>query len=122
LDVRSQRFAGRAIPDTLRAAGITCTKSALFARHESGGELVHAKRKPFRTAGRSAFSLRAHYLSADRAPYRRGDVPFPEPSFRIAAGNVCGNLAGAGERTQDQQSRLRLDRELARWYRSARSR
>src|SRR5213079_2096609 len=97
LDVCAERSAGRADTDSLRTARITGAQRALFPRHESCGELVHAQRKPVRAAGRSSFSLRANYLSTDRASYRRGDVAFPEPSFRIAAGDVYRTFARARE-------------------------
>src|SRR5207244_9407874 len=45
LDLRAERFAGRSIPDALRAARITGAQFPLFARHRPGSQLVYPDRK-----------------------------------------------------------------------------
>ena len=41
----AEGFAGRPVPDALRAAGIAGAKSVLLTRHEPGCELVHTRTK-----------------------------------------------------------------------------
>ena len=70
----------------------------------------------------TALPICPHDLPADRASHRRRDVALPQPSRRIAAGIVRGDVARARARTEDRERRLHFDRQFARRNRIARTR
>src|SRR5438128_9129677 len=100
---RAARFAGWADADALRTARIAGAQRALLARHEPGGQLVYSPGKSLRAAGRPAISFCPDNVSADRAPYRRGNVALSQSSRGVAAGTVRRNLSRARGRAKDRQ-------------------
>ena len=91
---------GRSAADALRAARIAGREPALSAQQTNpAARSTRAARQPVRAFARSALSVRADDLPADRASHGRRDVTHAVASRRAAAGALLRDLAGARARS-----------------------